>query len=114
MVAEHKACLKRMREQERADNDEFFALAMYQQIGELPSAENTTNYPPVMHDGINLMQIPAGASAAKFCRHLGCAIYGKNEDCHLQSFIIGEQHQRKDVRTQVPEDERGKFKLDVH
>ena len=114
MVAEHKACLRRMREQERADNEEFFALAMYQQTGELPSADNTTNYPPVMRDGINLMQIPAGASAAKFGRHLGCAMYGKNEDCQLQSLIIGAQRQRKDIRTQVPEDERAKFELVVH
>ena len=114
MVAEHKACLKRMREQERADNDEFFALAMYQQTGELPSADNTTNYPTVMHDGINLMQIPAGASAAKLGRHLGCAMYGKNEDCQLQSFIIGAQRQRKDIWTQFSEDERAKFELVVH
>ena len=114
MVAEHKACLRRMREQERADNEEFFALAMYQQTGELPSADNTTNYPPVMHDGINFMQIPAGASAAKFGRHLGCAMYGKNEDCQLQSLIIGAQRQRKDIRTQVPEDERAKFELVLH
>ena len=114
MVVEHKACLKRMREEERADNEEFFALAMYQQTGEFPSADNTTNYPPVMHDGINLMQIPAGASAANFGRDIGCARYGKNEDCQLQSFIIGAQRQRKDIRTQFPEDEREKFELVVH
>ena len=85
MVAEHKACLKRKREKEQAENEKFFALAMYQQTSELPSADNTTNYPPVMHDGINLMQIPAGARAAKFGRHLGCAVRTKVVSCKLSS-----------------------------
>ena len=80
MVEEHKDCLKRLRQKERADNDEFFALVSYNQTGELPSADNTTHYPPVIHNGINLMQIPAGASAAKFGRHLGGIMYGKDED----------------------------------
>ena len=34
MVNEHKACLKRMRVEERADNEEFFALVSYSLTGE--------------------------------------------------------------------------------
>ena len=56
MVEEHKDCLKRLRQKERADNEEFFALVSYNQTGELPSADNTNHYPLVIHNGINLMQ----------------------------------------------------------
>ena len=88
-----------------------FSLSRHQTTGELPSADNTTVYLPVMHEGINLMQVPAGSSAAKFWRHLGCAMYGKGEQCKLQSLIIGTHRRRKDFRIPVPEDERAKFEL---
>ena len=113
MVEEHKDCLKRLPQKERADNKEFFALVSYNQTGELPSADNTTHYPPVIHNGINLMQIHAGASAAKFGRHLGGIMHGKDEDCKLQKFIIGAQRLRKDTRTPVPGTERESFELVV-
>ena len=113
MVNEHKACLKRMRVEERADNEEFFALVSYSLTGELPTADNSTSYPPVVFNGINLMQIPAGASASKFGRNLGAVMYGKNEECKLQNLIIGAQRRRKDTRTQVPESERELFELVV-
>ena len=113
MVDEHKMSLKKLRQEERANDEEFFALVTYQNTGELPSADNTTVYLPVMHEGINLMQVPAGSSAAKFGRHLGCAMYGKGELCKLQSLIIGAHRRRKDIRTPVPEDERAKFELVV-
>ena len=113
MVAEHKSCLKKLRQEERANNEEFFALITYRKTGELPSSDNTTVYLPVIHEGINLMQIPAGHSAAKFGRHLGCAMYGKGDQCMLQNLMIGSHRRRKDTRTPVPEEERAKFELVV-
>ena len=70
MVNKHKSCLKRLRQEDRANNEDFFALVTYHKTGELPAADNTTAYEPVIHEGINLMLVPAGASAAKFGRHL--------------------------------------------
>ena len=113
MVNEHKSCLKRLRQEDRANNEEFFALVTYHKTGELPAADNTTAYEPVIHEGINLMLVPAGASAAKFGRHLACAMYGKGEECKLQNYIIGAQRRRKDVRLPVDEEERAKFELVV-
>ena len=65
MGAEHKSCLKKLRQEERANNEAFFALVTYQKTRELPSSDNTTVYLPVIHGGINLKQIPAKHSAAK-------------------------------------------------
>ena len=113
MVNEYKACLKRMRVEERADNEEFFALVSYSLTGELPTADNSTSYAPVVFNGINLMQIPAGASASKFGRNLGSVMYVRNEECQLQNFIIVAQRRRKDTRTQVPEAEKELFELVV-
>ena len=98
MVDEHKMSSKKLRQEERANDEDFFALVTYQKTDELPCADNTTVYLPVMHEGINLMQVPAGSSAAKFGRHLGCAMYGKGEQCKLQSLIIGAHRRRKDIR----------------
>ena len=109
MVDEHKMSLKKLRQEERANDEEFFALVTYKKTGELPSADNTTVYLPVMHEGINLMQVPADSSASKFGRDLRCAMYGKVEQCKLQSLIIGAHRRRKEVRTPMPEDERAKF-----
>ena len=40
-------------------------------------------------------------------------MYGKDEDCKLQKFIIGPRRLRKDTRTPVPETERESFELVV-
>ena len=83
-VDEHKMSLKKLRPEERANDEEFFALVTYQKTSVLPPADNTTVYLPVMHEGINLMQVPVGSSAAKFGRQLGCVMYGKCDQCKLQ------------------------------
>ena len=59
-----KLSLKKLRQEENANGEEFFAFVTYQKV-------------------------PAGRSAAKFGRHLGCAMYGKGEQFKLQSLIIG-------------------------
>ena len=100
-----------MRVEKRADNEDFFALVSYSLPGELPTADNSTCYPPVVFNGINLMQIPVGVSASKFGRNLGAVMYGKNEECKLQNLIIGAQKRRKDTRT--PEAERELLELVV-
>ena len=113
MVKEHKATLERMREKERANNEEMFALITYRKSGDPASADNITKHPPVMHEGINLMQIPAGHSASKIGRHLAGAMFGNDEDCKLIGYIIGLKRRRKDNRIPVPEDERAKFEVVV-
>ena len=59
------------------------------------------------------MQISAGHSAAKFERHLGCAMYGNVDEFMLQKLMLGSHRRRKDTRTPVPEEERAKFELVV-
>ena len=59
------------------------------------------------------MQIPAGHSAAKFGRHLGCAMFGKYDQCMLQSLMIDSHRRREDTQTPVPKEERAKSELVV-
>ena len=90
MVDEHKMSLKKLRQEERANDEEFFALVTYQKTGELPSADNTTVYLPVMHEGINLMLPVAVLPSLGVTWDAQCMVRASNASCNHSSLgLIG-------------------------
>ena len=100
LIGAHKNRLRQLRHELKADNAEFLSVVE----GELSGGQvaySNENEKAVIHNGRNLMDIVAGSDPCRFGRDLAKAIFGEEEDCLLQNYMIGQQRSKMNSRPRV-------------
>ena len=105
----HRSEMKKLRNEERANNEEFLSVLHVLLTGENENLENSDDAEPILWKGENLMSLYAGPEPSKFGRKLGMKMFGEKEFSLLKTHIIGPVRNRKDTRNAVPEDQRKIF-----
>ena len=105
----HRSEMKKLRNEERANNEEFLSVLHVLLTGENEIHENNDDGEPILWKGENLMSLYAGPEPSKFGRKLGMKMFGEKEFSLLKTHIIGPVRNRKDTRSAVPEDQRKIF-----
>ena len=78
-IEEHKSSLKRLRDEEKANNEEWLRILNSVVKGREPDSDNSTEHPPIMWGGDNLMEIFAGPEPSKFGRKIAVSLFGGRE-----------------------------------
>ena len=101
ILVKHRACLKEIRRKEKASNIEFLSSVRYLILGEALTVDNSSLFPEVIVNGLNLMTLQAGPEPSKFGRGLAKKVFGEGEDCVLIGQMIGQGRRVSDVRIRV-------------
>ena len=101
ILVKHRACLKEIRRKEKASNIEFLSSVRYLILGEVLTVDNSSLFPEVIVNGLNLMTLQAGPEPSKFGRELAKKVFGEGEDCVLIGQMIGQGRKVSDVQIRV-------------
>ena len=108
-ITTHKANLKRFRDEEKANNEEFLNVLNIIVRGETPDFDNVSDHPEVLWNGENLMSLYAGLEPTKFGRQLAVKMFGAKDTCLLKTHIIGPVKGRHESGTPISEEGRKTF-----
>ena len=100
LIGQHQHRLKKVRQELKADNAEFFSVVASEMSGEQLCADNSSNE-QVMFKGRNLMSIVATSDPSQFGRDLTKAIFGEEKDCALKNYMIGKERCKTNSRPRV-------------
>ena len=100
LIDAHRSRLKHLRQELKADNLEFLTIVESELMGENVTYNNE-NLKPVIYKGRNLMDLVAGSDPCRFGRELAKALFGENENCLLQDYMIGQQRCKIKLRPRI-------------
>ena len=99
-IEAHKNRLRQLRHELKADNAEFLSVVEGELYGRQVAYSNE-NVKAVIHNGRNLLDIVAVSDPCRFGCDLAKAIFGEDEDCLLQNYMIGQQRSKMNSRPRV-------------
>ena len=108
-LVEHKSQLKRLRDEEKANNEEWLSVLSVVLSGKKPDIDNITDRNAMMWGDLNLLEVLAGPEPSKFGSKLAVAMFGSKEACLLKTHIIGPVRNRKETREPINEEHRKTF-----
>ena len=107
----HHSEMKKLRNKERANNEEFLSVLHALLTGENENHEKSDDGESILWKGENLMSLYAGPEPSKFGRKLGMKMFGEKEFSLLKTHIIGPVRNRKNTRSALPDDQRKIFEI---
>ena len=108
-IEEHTSILKRLRDEEKANNEEWLRILNSVVKGREPDSDISTEHPPIMWREDNLLEIFAGPEPSKFGRKIAVSMLGGRETSILKTHIIGPVKNRNETRIPIVEEHRKFF-----
>ena len=108
-IEEHKSSLKRLRDEEKANKQEWLRVLNSVVNGGESDSDNSTDHPTIMWGDDILLEIFAGPEPPKFGKKITISIFGGRETSLLKTHIIGPVKNRKETRIPIVEEHRKVF-----
>ena len=108
-IEENKSSSKRLRDEEKANNEERLRNLNSVVKGREPDSDNSTEHPTIKWGDDNLLEIFAGTEQSKFGRKIAVSMFGGRETSLLKTHIIGPVGNRKETRIPIVEEHRKVF-----
>ena len=105
-LVEHKLQLKRLRDEKKANNEEWLSVLSVVMSGKKPDIDNRTDRNAMMCGDMNLWVVSAGREPSKIGRKLAVGMFGSKDTCLLTTYIIGPVRNRKETREPIDEEHR--------
>ena len=119
---EHKLQLKRLRDEEKANNEEWLSVLSVFMSGKKPDIDNCTDRNAMMWGYLKLLVVLAGPEPSKFARKFALeenvlskfgrklVMFGSKEICLPKTHnVIGPVRNRKETREPIDEEHRTTF-----
>ena len=108
-IVSHKKKLKRIRDEEKANNEEMINVLNVVMKGKEPNVDNVSNHEAIMWNGKNLLELFAGPEPSRFGRQLAVEMWGSRKESLLKTKMIGPVRCRKECRTPLDDKNRTVF-----
>ena len=95
-IVSHKEKLKRIRDEEKANNEEMINVLNVVMKGKEPNVDNVSNHEAIMWNGKNLLELFAGPEPSRFGRQLAVKMWGSRKESLLKTKMIGPVRCRKE------------------